>query len=242
MRLAMALVLLGTGFWALAQYPSYFWGSWRIAEEAWAALPARAEALGIPIARLSPETCDLVFTGVEDEEALLSQNAFLYLDGEFFLLGIREGEWTTILRGNTEAAEIVLFGPGAPEALSSLAILEALGLTPPEGIVELSEKEIPVKIPAPPEGMKLDPILWALVGHPDWFQFAQEQGVERVGIRVRVVAELSEGLSAEWEPFIRSSTEKLAELLLPIPLLPKLGRDPAVSLVRPPHTPIPLGG
>ncbi len=241
MKTVITVLVVCLGWAAFAQN-TFFWGAWKIAEEARVALPARAEALGIPIARFSPEIGDLTFTGVEDEQSLLSQNAFLFLDGEFFLLGIREGEWTTILRGGAAAAEIVLFGPGTPEALSALAILEALGLTPPEGIVELAEKKIPVKIPAPPEGMKLDPILWALVENPDWFRFAQEQGIERVGIRVRVVAELSGPLSAEWEPFIRSSTEKLAELLIPIPLLPKLGRDPAVNLVRPPYTPVPLGG
>lgn len=242
MRLAMAVILLGTGLWAWAQYPTYLWGTWKIPAEAWAALPERAASLHIPIARFSPELGTLTLSGVDSEAALLSQNVFLFLDGDFFLLGIREGDWTTILRGSAEAAELVIFGPGTPESLSSLALLEALGLTPPEGMVELTEKTVPQKIPAPPEGVKLDPVLWGLVQSPDWFGFAQAQGLERVGIRVRVVAELSGTLSAEWEPFILSSAENLAEFLLPIPLLPKLAQDPAVRIVRPPHLPVPLGG
>ncbi|MCS7240914.1 MAG: hypothetical protein NZ651_06700, partial [Candidatus Bipolaricaulota bacterium] len=182
------------------------------------------------------------FLGATNETELLGKNAFLYLDGNCFLLGIREGEWTTLLRGSAKAAELVLFGPGTPEALSSFAFLEALGLIPPGGIVELTPKEIPSKLPAAPTGIKLDPVLWALVGHPDWFSFAKEQGLERVGIRVRVVAELSGPLSQEFEPFVRSSSENLAELLLPIPLLPELGKDPAAKIVRPPYLPVPLGG
>lgn len=241
MRSVMTVLILGTGCLALAQIP-YFWGSLSIPAEAWTALPERAQTAGIPIARFIPETSELKFVGVANETELLAKNAFLYLDGDFFLLGLREGEWITILRGSTKAAELVLFGPGAPEALSSLALLEALGLLPPGGTVELTQKEIPWKFPAPPEGVKLDPLLWTLLIHPDWFGFAQTQGIERIGIRVRVVAELCGNLSANWEPFIRSSTENLAELLLPIPLLPELGRDPAVRLVRPPFAPIPLGG
>ncbi len=235
------IMALSLAFLGLAQGQSYLWATLSIPEEAWIALPEQAQTLGIPMARFSPETGTLSFSGAENEEELRQSNAFLFLDGDFFLLGIREGEWTTFLRGKAEAAELLLLGPGAPENLSSFALLQALGLLP-AGMVELVQKEIPQKIPAPPAGTKLDPILWALVGHPDWFGFAKAQGIERIGIRVRVVAELSAPLPQGWEPFIRSATDSLAELLLPIPLLPELARDPAVKIVRPPHEPIPLGG
>ncbi|MGB9758201.1 MAG: hypothetical protein ACPLRP_07385 [Candidatus Bipolaricaulaceae bacterium] len=235
------IMALSLAFFGLAQSPTYLWATLSPPEEAWIALPERAQTLSIPIARFSPETGVLSFVGAKNEEELRQSNAFLFLDGDFFLLAIREGEWTTILRGKAQAAELVLLGPGAPENLSSFALLQALGLLP-SGMVELVQKEIPGKPPAPPEGTKLDPILWALVSHPDWFGFAKAQGIERVGIRVRVVAELAAPLPQEWEPFIRSSTDPLAELLIPIPLLPELGRDPAVKLVRPPYEPVPLGG
>lgn len=240
MKSVMAVLVLATSWGSLAQ--PYFAATWALAPEAWTALPNRAPLVGIPVARFTPEIGGLAFSGVENEGELLGQNAYLYLDGDFFLLGIREGEWTTTLRGSRDSAELVILGPGAPEALSSLAILEALGLLPAEGLIALSQKEVPRKPPAPPKGVKLDPVLWALVSHPDWLGFAQAQGLERIGIRVRVVAELSAPLAAAWEPYIRSSTEKLAELLLPIPLLPVLGQDPAVKLVRPPYTPVPAGG
>lgn len=241
MKGVVAAVVLGTVLGAWAQSP-YLWGAVTTPQEAWQALPERAQALGIPSARFSPALGALVFTEVQSEEELLSQNVFLYVDGEVFLLGVREGAWTTIVRGRAVNAELVIYGPGTPGNLSSMALLEALGLVPPGGLVELVQKSVPAKLPAPPKGVKLDPVLWTLVGHPDWFGFAQAQGLARVGLRVRVVAELLSPLSAEWEPFIRSSTPTLAELLVPIPLLPVLGQELAVRIVRPPHIPVPLGG
>jgi len=235
-------MLLSLSFFGLAQGPTYLWAPCQIPTEAFSALPERAQTLSIPIARFLPEKGALEFLGAADETELLSGNAFLYLDGEFFLLGIREGTWTTILRGKPDSAELVIFGTGSPEILSSFAILEALGLLPWGEAIELAEKTVPLKLPAPPEGLKLDPILWTLVGHPDWFAFSRDYGLERAGIRVRVVAELQGSLSQAFEGYIRSSTENLAELLIPIPLLPELGKDPAVKIVRPPFVPHPLGG
>lgn len=240
MRGVIAVIFLVIG--PLAQGQSYLWAPVPVPQGAWALLPGRAESLGIPTAQFSPETGGLVLGGAAREEDLLAGNAFLYLDGDSFLLGLREGEWTTVLRGKAGAGELVILGAGFPEGLSAFALLEALGLLPPGLDLALSPKEVPAKHPAPPEGVRLDPVLWALVGHPDWFGFARAEGIERVGLRVRAVAELSGCLSAAWEPFVRSATETLAELLLPIPLLPELAKDPAVRLVRPPHMPVPLGG
>jgi hypothetical protein len=242
MKGVMAVFLLITSFWALAQGPRYFWASLSLPSEARFALSERVQTLGIPTARFVQGIGGLEFTGVTNEEELLASNAFLFLDGDFFLLGIREGEWTTLLRGGAKAAELIILGEPPLWGLSSLAILEALGLLPADGTLVLLPREIPLKFPAPPKEIRLDPVLWALVDHPDWFKFCESQGLARAGLRVRVVAEVSARLPPQWEPFIRSSTDSLAELLIPIPLLPELGKDPAVRLVRPPFVPHPLGG
>jgi len=102
--------------------------------------------------------------------------------------------------------------------------------------------EFPLKLPRVPEGVNLDPTLWALVQHPDWFGAARDYGLERVGLRVRVVAEASGALAEDLEPYVLSSTGELMDLLIPIGLLPELGRDPAVRAVRPPFTPYPAEG
>lgn len=236
--LTIGFILVSVG--AMAQGPVYFWAEIVLPQGSVAALPERAQSLSIPMALWSEGT--LSFRGAADEAELMQFNLYLYLDEPFFLLTVKEGNWTTILRGKEEMAEIVIFGTGEMESLSSLAFLEALGLIGADTVVELQAKEVPLKLPAPPEGVKLDPILWALVNHPDWFGFARDYGLERAGLRVRVVAELSAPLGEVFESYIRSSTDSLAELLIPIPMLPKLGLAPEVKMVRPPYRPEPLGG
>lgn len=242
MKGVVTVVVFAGALLGLAQGPVYLWAPCQIPADAFATLPERTQTLSIPTARFVPETAKLEITGASDESELLSKNAFLYLDGDFFLLGIREGTWITFLRGTPKKAELILFGPGAPQALSSFAILEALGLLPSGATIELSAKQVPLRLPAPPKEIRLDPILWTLVEHPDWFAFARDYGLERLGIRVQVVAELQGTLSPTFEPYIRSATAALAELLIPISLLPDLGQDPAVKRVRPPHIPVPVGG
>jgi len=134
-------MVLSLSFFGLAQgHTTYLWAPCQIPAEAFSALPERAQTLSIPIARFLPEKGTLEFLGAADETELLSGNAFLYLDGDFFLLGIREGNWTTILRGKPDSAELIIFRTGAPEILSSFSILEALGLLPAGAAIELSEK------------------------------------------------------------------------------------------------------
>ncbi len=236
--LMVGFLLVSAG--AMAQGPVYFWAEIVPPEGSVAALPERAQTLSIPLAHWVEGT--LGFQGVANEEELLLSGLFLVWDPPYFLLGLRDGAWTTILRGTPEVAELVVFGAGELADLSGPRILEALGLIAEATAVELQIKEVPLKLPAPPQGVKLDPILWALVNHPDWFGFARDYGLERVGLRVRVVAELSAPLGEAFEGYIRSSTDTLAELLIPIPMLPELGRAPEVKMVRPPYRPEPLGG
>jgi len=140
-----------------------------------------------------------------------------------------------------------LIAGGSTDALipppeSFFDLLVTLGLLPQGETIELEAQDVPLKLPRPPQGSKLDPVLWALVGHPDWIGFARDYGLERVGIRVRVVVEKEGVLCAAFEPYIVSSSDGLAELLLPIPLLPQLRTDPAARAVRPPYIPHPAEG
>lgn len=234
--LTVGIVLVSAG--TLAQGPSYFWTEVVPPAGAVAALPERAQTLGIPLAHWAEGA--LVFQGVTEETELLRSERFLLWDPPYFLFAVREGNWITTLRGTQDAGELVIFGTGEPQVLSGPNSLEALGLIAAGTALELQVKEVPLKLPAAPPGMKLDPILWALVSHPDWFGFARDYGLERVGLRVRVVAELTAPLGEAFENYIRSSTDSLAELLIPIPMLPTLGLAPEVKIVRPPYRPEPL--
>ncbi|MGQ9700819.1 MAG: hypothetical protein ACUVQS_07230 [Candidatus Bipolaricaulaceae bacterium] len=236
--LTVGIVLIWAG--ALAQGPTYFWAEVVPPEGAVAALLDQAQTLSIPMARWGEGA--LVFQGVAEEAELLRSEKFLLWDPPYFLIAIKDGAWVTTLRGTQAAAELVIFGTGEPQALSGPPFLEALGLIAAHTALDLQVKEIPLKLPAPPAGMKLDPILWALVSHPDWFGFVRDYGLERVGLRVRVVAELTAPLGQAFEGYILSSTDSLAELLLPIPMLPTLGLLPEVKIVRLPYRPEPLGG
>lgn len=222
--------------------PNYLWGEILVPQGALEGLVERAESLGIPTALWTEE--GLSFSGVADEAELLAGELWLYWDGPYFMLGSQTPSGRIFLRGGPDRAELCAQGDGAlfPPTPEFFELLISLGLLPRGTTVELKLRDVPLKLPKPPEGMSLDPVLWALVGHPDWFGFARDYGLPRVGLRVRVVAEVEGRPSLSFEPYIQSSSDNLYELLLPIPLLPELGQDPAVKYVRPPHVPYPAEG
>ena len=242
MRAIVLAVLLLASFPLFGETPKYLLGEVTLPQGALAELPARAEALGIPsliYTQTGPQ-----FKGVQDESELLAADTYLIYDPPYFLLSQQTDSTRVVLRGKETAQLIaggvsdVLFAP--PESFFEL--LSALGLLPQGETIELVAKEVPLKLPRPPQGSKLDPVLWALVEHPDWIGFARDYALERVGLRVRVVVEKAGELSDQFEPYILSSSDGLAELMVPIPLLPQLGEDPAARAVRPPYVPHPAEG
>ncbi len=238
----MRVAVIGVGFLVLvligsAQAPTYLFGVIPLAPGALEALPGRAQTAGVPMA-IQKEDGTLVFQGVKDEGELLSSPEYLLLDDGFFLLGVQTASGRYFLRGTRDEAR--LFALGDPRGLGSfIALIQGLGLLPRKASVELTAGEVPLKLPAPPEGLKLDPVLYGLVSSPDWIGFCRDYGLERVGLRVLVVAEVRGILPEVYEPYIRSSSDGLVELLIPIPLLEKLGREDVVSKVRPPFRPHP---
>ena len=239
MRITLVLALgFSLGLQGTSGGIPYLYGEISLPEGALMGLPARAQTEGVPTAT-ADVAGELSFVGAASEGELLEKGSFLFLDGEFFLLGVQTGGAKAFLRGNENVAEIIAIGDHAIlEGLISL--IGRLGLLPEEFQVELSERTFPEKIPAPPEGIKLDPLLWGLLIHPDWFAFAEEKGIKRVGIRVWVVAELVGLLPERYEGYIQSTSDGLAELLIPIPLLDELAREDTVEYVRPPAKPHPI--
>ncbi len=240
--MVMRVTLISAGLLVLAlmgsaQAPTYLFGAVSLAPGALESLPGKAQTAGIPLA-IQREDGTLVFRGAKDEGELLSSSTFLLLDDGFFLLGARAESGRYFLRGREDKAE--LFALGDVSGLGDfVALIQKLGLLPLETSVELTAGEIPLKLPAPPKGLKLDPVLYGLLLSPDWISFCRDYGLERVGLRVLVVAEVRGMLPETYEPYIRSSSDHLVELLLPIPLLEKLGREDVVSVVRPPYRPHP---
>lgn len=240
----LALLLLVAAFplGSVGETPKYLLAEVTLAEGALQTLPARAQELGLPtlVWRDGPE-----FFGVQTEAELLASDRFLIYDPPYFLLSVQTPSGRAVLRGQGTQAQLIVGGGTdvlLPPPQEFFSLLDALGLTPQEETIELQVHEVPLKLPRGPEGLALDPVLWALVNHPDWLGFARDYGLELSGIRVRVTAEVEGQLAQKFEPHIASSSDGLVELLVPIPLLPELGADPAAKSVRPPYVPHPAGG
>lgn len=242
-RMVVLLALVLSAGTALAETPLYLTGEVVTPAGAVDGLVVRAEELGLATALWGPE--GLTVRGAADEAELRAAGVYLYLDGAHFLVGMEAGSERTFLRGDRTRAELVVWTGSdvvVPPREEFLTLLRELGLLETGCSITLAVKELPLKLPRVPEGMDLDPVLWALVGHPDWFSAAQDFGLERVGLRVRVVAEANGALAENLEPYVLSSSAGLMDLLIPIGLLPVLAADPAVRMVRPPYVPHPAGG
>lgn len=98
-----------------------------------------------------------------------------------------------------------------------------------------------VKLPKPPDGVRLDSLLYGLMLMPDWYDFAAQNRLELWGLRVRVIVELisSDAQLALGHNLIieARSPSGLMRVLVPIHQLTALASDPAVKLVRPPFQP-----
>lgn len=242
-RVALVVALtLGVGAGFGAETPRYLWAEITVPQGSVAGLADRAEQLGVARAVWS----DGVLVIDEDltEDAFRAGGTYLYLDGDLFLLGVETPSERVALRGSAAKAELVVWATDGlvPPSEAFFDLARELGLLAEGCTISLSVKELPLKLPRVPEGMNLDPTLWALVGHPDWFGAARDFGLERVGLRVRVVAEATGTLGEVLEPYVLNSSGSRMDLLIPIALLPDLGRDPAVKSVRPPFTPHPAVG
>jgi len=241
-RLAILLMVAAFPLISTGETPKYLMAEVTLPEEGVQTLSARAQALGIPTLDWTEAGPRLY--GVQSEAELLAAERFLIYDPPFFLLSVQTSSGRAVLRGEGTQAQLIVDGsdllvPPPPEFFE---LLDELGLTPQGETIELQVYEVPLKLPRVPEGSSLDPVLWALVNHPDWLGFARDYGLELAGLRVRVVVEKQGELAAELEPYIVSSSDGLAELLVPIPLLPTLGTDPAAKSVRPPYVPHPAEG
>lgn len=223
--------------------PTYLRAEVSFGEGVVAGLLAQTQSLTLPT--MSWTVAGPQFFGVQSEPELLAQETFLILDFPFFYLASQTESGLAVLRGDEREGELIVMGvggnlPPAQFVSDFLTLLTQLGLLPEEDYtLQFQEIEVPLKLPPPPEGSALDPVLWGLVGHPDWLGFARDYGLQLIGLRVRVVVEKEGQLASQFEPYIFASTDGLAELILPIPLLVALGQDPAARLVRPPYVPHP---
>ncbi len=242
-KMALALLTMFLPVLSFGALPSYLTTQLALPQDAVQGLLSKAQELGIPT--LAYTEGGAVLSGVQSESELLSSDRYLIYDPPYFLLSVQTDSSLAVLRGDDRSAELISLGRDGNIALPPqelFDLLDQLGLLPSGQTVELQAEELPLKLPAVPEGVKLDAELWGLLSYPDWLGFARDHGLELQGIRVHVVVERTSALPEKYEPYIISSSDGLVEMSLPIPLLSELGREPVVKLVRPPYTPHPAAG
>jgi len=182
----------------------------------------------------------------DTEEALQAMPSLLYVDESWFLLRVTGEDLDYTVRPTGEGYELVLVPhkdlPQAETIYSVISSLQGMGIV---GSVDMEltaqfvkESE---KGPRTPEGVAIDSSLYGLSVAADWFAEASRLGIERVGLRVEVVAEKLPGgtIPEVFTPFIESESGELAKLLLPIWQLTELARSSSIGYVRAPYRPQP---
>jgi len=183
---------------------------------------------------------------VEPEAALLSAPMLLVVDGERFLLRVRETTFTYEMRPGSTGYDLVLVPgeelPTAETLQSVLLALQERGLI--GSSLEMTFRSYPKnpeKPPLPPQGVAIDSALYALEVAADWFATAPIAGVSLDGLSAEVVVEKLPGMEipAAFASMVISETDELAKLLVPIHDLTELARSPSVGYLRAPYRPQP---
>lgn len=184
------------------------------------------------------------------QEAAFFAPPWLVVDRQWFWLHLDEPDWALHLRpsGQQTGSYELIVSPKLPkteltdEDLGRIQqALAPFGLLPPADPLAPEPYIVPAK-PAPPEGVRLDSVLYGLTLAPDWAAYAREKGIERSGLRVRVVIERSAPgamPSPALELVVEAESERLIRAQALIHRLVELARDPAVGFVRPPTRPQP---
>ncbi len=174
----------------------------------------------------------------------------LYVDGPWFWIHLDEPDWELHLRPSSQMSHYELIvSPKLPKTALSDEDLGAIRekLTPfgvlPAGTNGLKlEPYLPSAKPEPPEGARLDSVLYGLALAPDWNRYAREQGIELSGLRARVLIELSAPeaqLPGTLDVQIEAQSGQLVRAQVLIHQLVQLAQDPAVAFVRLPSRPHP---
>lgn len=187
----------------------------------------------------------------ENEESLFGfpQLYLDYLDKGLFLVRLDEERYRLTIRPSAEAEGLyeVIVGPKlrlerAEVEQAALGWLQRLGIVQTASLefAELVSQEKP----RPPEGVKLDSLLYALAVAPDWHDFARERGIDLFGMRIKAIVELasSETVLQGYHLIEEARSEDLMRVLVPVSELVRLSSDPAVEFVRLPYEPHEAGG
>lgn len=174
----------------------------------------------------------------------------LIVDGQQFWIRLDEPEWRVNLRPapQTRSYELIV-SPKLPKtsvcANDLDAILDALspfGVLPTQSTsLQLEPMTQPSK-PEPPEGARIDSVLYGLTLAPDWTDYAQQQDIALSGLRVEVIVELTSSdvsLPDGIDLVATSRSGALVRAQVRIDQLVRLASAPSVAFVRTPSRPHP---
>jgi len=175
----------------------------------------------------------------------------LYVDGNLFLIRTDGAAYKLIVRPKDEVSLEIIIAPKqditAKEAEDSIvAKLLQLGVICKCKPISLAFEPLvfPQEKLAPPEGVKIDSLLYKLTQAPDWHEFAETNGFELYGLRVKVIIELvspEEKLQGDYKLIVEATSDSLIRARVLINELVILAKDPAVKFVRLPYKPEPAG-
>jgi len=209
--------------------------------------------------RIQTNTDVTYFNGTEpcnacdpSQESLFFQRPSLYVDGQNFRIRLEEEDWNLSLRprnAQMPGAYEVIVSPVLPKtdvnaddlaaidaALGPLSVLpmavSSLNLTE---IIQTSKIE-------PPEGAKIDSVLYAITVAPDWQTYASQNGITLSGLRVRVLIELASEestLPESLDVVVESQSSNFIRAQVLVQDLVELSSLEDVAFVRLPSAPQP---
>ena len=184
------------------------------------------------------------------QESQFFQPPQLVVDGQHFWIRLDEPQWRVNLRPATQTSGYALIvSPKLPKtSLSSDdldAILETLApfnaLPQQSASLQLETMIQPTK-PVPPDGARIDSVLYGLTLAPDWMDYAGRQNIGLSGLRAEVIVELTSAEAALPEGVDLVATSRTGALVSAqarIDQLVRLASAPSVAFVRLPSQPRP---
>lgn len=185
-----------------------------------------------------------------NQEATFFQPPQLIVDGQEFWIRLDEPQWRVNVRPATQTAGYeFIVSPKLPKTSLSdndlNAILDTLApfnvLPQQSASLQLETMIQPTK-PVPPEGARIDSVLYGLTLAPDWMDYAQQQNIGLSGLRADVIVELTSAqasLPEDVDLIATSRTGALVSAQARIDQLVRLASAPSVAFVRMPNRPQP---
>ena len=177
------------------------------------------------------------------EEAQFFQPPQLIVDGQRFWIRLDDPQWRVNVRPAAQTSGYAfIVSPKLPKtSLSSDDLETILGTLAPFNVLPEQSSSIQLEPmvqsskPVPPEGARIDSVLYGLTQAPDWLDYARQNNIALSGLRAEIIVELtsSEASIPDGVDLVATSrTGALVSAQAPIDQLVRLASAPSVAFVR----------